>query len=73
LSYSIVSTAEATRAADQIQYIPGGDASAVTADGLRSLYWGLRAGYRANAVWLMSSATASGVDKLKASGSGEYL
>lgn len=44
----------------------------VTSDSLRSVYWGLRAPYRSNSTWLMSSATASVVDKLK-TGTGDYF
>jgi HK97 family phage major capsid protein len=73
LSSSIVSTGDATRAFGQVQYIPGGDASLVTADGLKSLVWGVRAPYRAGSSWLMNSATAGAVDKLKATTTGEYL
>lgn len=62
-----------TRARGSIQYIPSGDATAITADGLRDLYWTLRAPHRANAVWLMSSATANSIDKLKFQATGEYL
>jgi len=73
LSYPIVSTADASRPNGKLQYVAGGQASTVDADSLRSIYWGLRAPYRSNATWLMSSATASAIDKLKASGSGDYL
>jgi len=61
-----------TRARNVLQYIPSGSASAITADGLRDLYWTLRASHRANAVWLMASATANSIDKLK-SGDGTYI
>lgn len=62
-----------TRASSTLQYVPSGDASTITADGLRDLYWTLRAPHRGNATWLMASATANTIDKLKASGTGEYL
>lgn len=73
LDHDIVATADSTRAADRLQYIASGQTSTIDADSLRSIYWGLRAPYRANATWMMSSATGAAIDKLKASTSGEYL
>lgn len=72
-SSSAVTTADATRAWGKLQYTAGGDASAILADGLKSLVWSLRAPYRPGAVWLLNSNTASQVDKLKASGTGDYI
>ena len=72
-SYTKVSTGDATRAYGQLQYVPGGDASLVTADGLRSLVWAVRAPYRGGSSWLMNSATAGAIDKLKATTGGDYL
>ena len=72
LSYPINSTADATRPANELQFIPSGASTTITVDGLRDCYWGLRAPYRSNATWLMSSATASVLDKLK-DGSRQYL
>jgi HK97 family phage major capsid protein len=63
---------DATRARNTLQYVPSGGASSITADGLRNLYWTMRAPHRSNAVWLMASATANSIDLLKL-GSGEYL
>jgi HK97 family phage major capsid protein len=71
-SYTKVSTGDATRAYGQLQYVPGTDASAVKADGLRALVWAVRAPYRPGSAWLMNSNTASAVDQLK-DGQGQYL
>lgn len=71
-SYTKVSTSDATRAYGQLQYVPGTDASAVKADGLRALVWAVRAPYRPGSAWLMNSNTASAVDQLK-DGQGQYL
>lgn len=68
-----VSTADASRAFGTLQYIPTGAASdflAATAtvspaDCLLTLIYTLRAGYRANASWVMNSATAARVRKFK--------
>jgi HK97 family phage major capsid protein len=64
-SYTKVSTGDAARAYGQLQYVPGTDAAAVKADGLRSLVWSVRAPYRPGSAWLMNSNTASAVDQLK--------
>lgn len=73
LQKTINTTGDATRAWGEIQYVPSGDALLVTADALKSTVYTLRAPYRASASWVMSSTTAAAVDKLKASGSGDYL
>ena len=73
LSYNIISTKDATRNWGDLQYIPSGDANLMTADGLKSTVWGLRAPYRSGSSWLMNSNTASAIDKLKASGTGDYI
>lgn len=49
-----------------------GNASAITADSLLDLVYSLGAPYRANASWLMNSATIAKVSKLK-DGQGNYL
>jgi HK97 family phage major capsid protein len=72
LSYSIVSTADATRPNNELQYIAGGVADALNADSLRACYWGLRGPYRATSSWLMNSSTAAAIDKLKL-GDGSYV
>ncbi|MEI9992749.1 MAG: phage major capsid protein [Rhizomicrobium sp.] len=72
LNVPIVATDDATRNWGSIQYVPGGDAANVTADGVKNLLWGLRAPYRTNASFVMSSNTANAVDKLK-NGQGDYI
>ncbi len=64
--------ADFTRDYKKIQLVVSGSASEVTFDGLKSLFWTMRAPHRANASWLMSSATASQVDSLK-DGNGRYI
>lgn len=71
-SYATATTDDDSRAWGTWQHVVSGAAAAVTADGLRNLYWSLAAGYRSNASWLMSSATAGAIDKLK-DGNGDYL
>lgn len=73
LSYTTSVTTDATRAWGTLQYIPSGGATTITADGLKDTVWGLRAPYRAGSSFLMNSNTANAVDKLKASGSGDYI
>ena len=72
MSYDVDSAADFTRDFKKIQYVVSGSGSAVTFDGLKNLYWTMRAPHRANATWLMSSATASQVDQLK-DNQGRYL
>lgn len=71
-TYPTVLDADDARAADKWQHVMSGHASNITADALRVLFWSLGASYRANAVWLMSSATASIIDRLK-DDNGQYL
>jgi HK97 family phage major capsid protein len=47
--------------------------SAITADELIGFVYALASPYRANASWLMNSATAAALMKLKASGTGDYI
>lgn len=51
----------------------GGHASTVVADGLSDFVYSHPAPYRTNATWLMNSATAGTIAKLKAAGSGDYI
>jgi HK97 family phage major capsid protein len=65
-----VTTSDASRAWGKLQHVVSGSSATVAdangqSNGLRDLYWSLRAPYRANASWLMSSATANSLDKLK--------
>jgi HK97 family phage major capsid protein len=63
---------DSTRAYGDLQYVISAAATTITADSLRDLYWTLRAPYRTNAAWMMSSIAANVVDKLK-DGNGNYL
>lgn len=72
LTYSTDTAGDDTRAVDTLQYVNSGHATMVTADSLRDLYWTLRAAYRQNGTWLMNSATANSIDKLK-DGNGDYM
>jgi HK97 family phage major capsid protein len=72
MAYSTSAAADDTRAIDTLQYVNSGAATTITADALRDIYWTLRAPYRGNASWLMNSATANSVDKLK-DGNGDYM
>lgn len=73
LSHTIVSTDDATRAWNQLQYIPTGAAGAFQtpsasvnpADCLVDAVGKLKAQYRAGATWIMSRTTAAVVRKLK--------
>lgn len=60
-----VTTGDATRASGTLQYVPTGEAAAITVDSLRAIYFSLKASHRQNASWLMSSATASVLSNLK--------
>jgi HK97 family phage major capsid protein len=60
-----VTTADASRASGTLQYVPSGNASALTADALVNLYYAVKAEHRAGATWVMSSATAAAVQLLK--------
>lgn len=61
-----VTTGDATRAAGTLQYVPTGNASLLTnVDALTDLFFALKSAHRQSASWLMSSATAAVVMKLK--------
>jgi len=60
-----VVTADATRASGTLQYIPTGDAAALTLDSLTETYFSLKAQHRQSASWVMSSATATLVARMK--------
>lgn len=74
LSYETTTDGDFERARGKLQYVKTGQDSAVieSADVLKTLMWTLRTPYRAGAVWLMNSTTASVVDKLK-NGTGDYI
>lgn len=72
LTYTTDTASDTTRAWSTIQHLMSGAATAVTADALRDLVWGLRAPYRTGAAWLMNSNSANAIDKLK-DGNGTYI
>lgn len=70
MDYPVSSAGDATRDLWKLQYTVSGTAAGVAdangqANGIKDLYWALRAPYRQNATWLMNSATANAIDKLK--------
>lgn len=56
-----------------IGYTAGGDASAVKADGLISLYYAIKPAYRQRGVWMMNGSTIAAVRKLKDASTGLYI
>jgi HK97 family phage major capsid protein len=56
----------------QVQQVNSGNASSLTADGLRALFYTLKGSYIPNARWLMSRSAIEEVSKLKDSG-GSYI
>ena len=56
----------------EIEQINSGSASALTADGLRSLFYALKTPYIRSARWIMGRSTIETIAKLK-DGGGEYL
>ncbi len=56
----------------EIEQVPSGSAGAVTADGLRTLFYRLKSPYLNNAVWLMKRSTLEEISKLKDSNN-QYL
>jgi HK97 family phage major capsid protein len=69
------SAADGSRTANALRYIASGAASTLGTDPgdlLMDTYYDLKAQYRANATWVMNSATAATVRKLK-DGDGRYL
>jgi HK97 family phage major capsid protein len=72
LSYETDTAIDGVRDWGMLQHVVSGHATKVTADGLRDLYWAMRAPHRAEASWIMASSTANAIDKLK-DGNGDYL
>lgn len=72
LTYPTDTADDFSRAKQTLRHVWSGSATSITADALRDTYWALRAGHRKDAAWLMSSATANSIDRLK-DGNGEYL
>ena len=60
-----VTTADATRASGTLQYIPTGAAAALSLDSLTEMFFALKAQHRQSAAWVMSSATATLVARMK--------
>ncbi|MEG6508614.1 phage major capsid protein [Methyloligella sp. 2.7D] len=71
LTYDAAPAADATRDADKLQYVPTGVAASLSdethngADTLIDLVFSLKAKYRSNGAWLMNSASAAKIAKLK--------
>jgi HK97 family phage major capsid protein len=57
--------ADGSRTADAFRYIPSGVADDIAADNVLTAIYDLKADYRANGRWVMNSATAGVVRKLK--------
>lgn len=60
-----------------LQYVVSGSGGVIAdpdggANGLKNLFWALRSPYRANASWLMNSATANAIDLMK-DGNDQYI
>lgn len=78
LSYSTAATGDSTRAEGVLQHVPSGasgafvSAASFPGDCILNLVYSLRAPYRPGAVFLMNSATAGAVRKLKDT-EGRYL
>jgi HK97 family phage major capsid protein len=72
LSLSTDTAIDTVRDNAKLQHVVSGDANLVTADSLRNLYWSMRAPHRKNSTWVMASATANAIDRLKNT-VGEYL
>ncbi|BFU93435.1 MAG: phage capsid protein [Nitrospira sp.] len=60
-----IKSLEGALVAKGVSEVPSGNASTLTADGIRKLFFGLKAPYRLNATWAMNSQTAELVRGLK--------
>lgn len=56
-----------------IAYVAGGDASAITGDGMIALFYELKEPYLVNATWVMNRSTLKAVRQLKETTTGQYL
>jgi len=65
LTYDTTNEADAVRARGKLQFKETAGSGAIAPDDLIDLLYTLRAGYRAGSSWLMNSATAGVVRKLK--------
>jgi HK97 family phage major capsid protein len=60
-----LATGDSTRAAGNLQFVPTGNAALITIDSLSDLFFATKAQHRQSGSWLMSSATAAVIAKLK--------
>jgi HK97 family phage major capsid protein len=60
-----LATGDSTRAAGTLQFVPSGDAAAITLDSLNDLFFAMKAQHRAQSTWLMSSATGAALSKIR--------
>lgn len=70
MSWDVDTGVDGTRPWTKLQYVVSGSAGAASdtdggANGIKDLYWALRAAHRSNGTWLMASSTANAIDKLK--------
>jgi HK97 family phage major capsid protein len=65
MNYPTDPAADFVRDHNKLQSIVSGGATTITLDGIKNLYWALRAPHRVNGSWVMSSATANSLDTLK--------
>ncbi|TNH04314.1 phage major capsid protein [Testudinibacter sp. TR-2022] len=72
LTYARATTTDKTRAFGTLQKLEVANAAGITADSLIDLFYTLHSKYRKNAVWVMSSAIAAQLQKLK-NGNGDYI
>ncbi|MGR3808001.1 phage major capsid protein [Pasteurella testudinis] len=72
LTYTRATTADKARAFGTLQKLEVANAAGITADSLIDLFYSLHSKYRKNAVWVMSSAIAAQLQKLK-NGNGDYI
>ena len=72
LAYTMTTEADAVRAFGSLQVVESGAAGVFTGDNLTDLVYALKAGYRANARFMMSQLTVAQARKLKDS-EGNYL
>jgi len=73
LAYSSATTDDSTRAFGTLKHVVADAATSIAMDELIDFSMDLRGVYRRNAVWLMNSATAAMLRKLKSSTGGDYL
>ncbi len=72
LTYARTATADKTRPFGTLQKLEVANAAGITADLLIDLLYTLHSKYRKSAVWVMSSAIAAQLQKLK-NGNGDYI